>query len=143
MMLVERIKADNLAARKARNIETSTLLTTLYAEVVKIGKDAGNRETTDEETVVVVKKFIKGIDETLHYKGAPDATLQHEKEILVEYLPVQLSDDELEEIIRDLVLTMNADSVKQMGSVMSALKSEYNGEYDGMTASKLVKSYLV
>ena len=65
MTLIERIKEDNLAARKNRDQVRATLLTTLFSEAVSVGKNAGNRETTDAETLAVIKKFIKGIDDTL------------------------------------------------------------------------------
>ena len=80
MTLIERIKEDNLAARKNRDQVRATLLTTLFSEAVSVGKNAGNRETTDAETLAVIKKFIKGIDDTLSaMKDKTDPRYQAER----------------------------------------------------------------
>lgn len=71
-MLIEKIKADSIEARKAKETVKANLLVTLLAEVTKVGKDKGNRATTDEEAIAVIKKFLKGVEETLQ---ALDANL--------------------------------------------------------------------
>ena len=50
MSILNTIKNDNVTARKSRDIITSSLLSTLYAEAVNVGKNDGNRETSDKET---------------------------------------------------------------------------------------------
>ena len=64
-MLLETINQDRNEARKMKYTATATLLTTLYSEAQMVGKNDGNRETTDAEVVAVIKKFVKNIDETL------------------------------------------------------------------------------
>ena len=54
-MLINQIKSDALIARKARKIDTATLLTTLYSEASMIGKNLGNRESTDQEVLQVIE----------------------------------------------------------------------------------------
>ena len=63
MSLIQTIKTAQVAARKARD-PSASLLTTLIGEAEMVGKNAG-REVTDQEVVATIKKFIKGIDETL------------------------------------------------------------------------------
>ena len=63
-MLIEKIKEDSLRARKDRNTWKANLLTTLYAEASMIGKNKGNRVSTDEETTAVITKFLKNAQET-------------------------------------------------------------------------------
>jgi hypothetical protein len=58
---MEQIKAKQIAARKSGSADAG-LLTTLLGEAAMVGKNAG-RETTDQEVVAVVKKFVKNIDE--------------------------------------------------------------------------------
>ena len=89
-MILEKIKNASLAARKAKEALAATLLTTLYSEAVNVGKNNGNRDTTDAEAVAVVKKFLKGVDETISYlekTGGDNATAlttaRSEKEILL------------------------------------------------------------
>ena len=60
-MLLNKIKADQLAARKAKDGLATALLTTLIGDAEMVGKNAG-RLVTDEEVVAVIKKFIKNID---------------------------------------------------------------------------------
>ena len=62
---MEKIKQDRIAAMKAKDSQKSTFLSTLYAEAAMVGKNDGNRDTTDEETVKVIKKYIAGANETI------------------------------------------------------------------------------
>ncbi len=147
MSLVEKIKTDSLNARKAKDGLKATLLTTLYSEVVNVGKNNGNRDTTDAEAVAVVKKFLKGVDETLTaLQGSTDPrrdTAQAEKLVLESYLPTQLSEAELKVAIADLIDALPEKNPKQMGVLMKQMKERYEGQYDGQLASKLIKEALV
>ena len=146
MTLIERIKEDNLAARKNRDQVRATLLTTLFSEAVSVGKNAGNRETTDAETLAVIKKFIKGIDDTLSaMKDKTDprcVTACAEREILEQYRPTQLNEQQLQHILHDMVQALQERTPKQMGVIMKRLKEAYEGQYDGALASKLIKELL-
>jgi uncharacterized protein YqeY len=146
MTLVEQIKIDSLSARKAKSELKATLLTTLYSEVVNVGKNNGNRDTTDTEAVAVIKKFLKGVDETLNFLGEKvdprrDVALV-EKAILEAYLPKQMSESELKIVIADLIGVLPEKNPKQMGVLMKQLKERYDGQYDGQLASKMIKEQL-
>lgn len=109
-----------------------------------VGKNASNRESTDEEVIARVKAFIKNINETL--KSLPEShakkdTLEREKELLKKYLPQQMSEETLKEIIKKIGVT-HEKSIKSMGKVMGELKAKYGGQYDGKMASNFVKSFL-
>lgn len=146
MSLVETIKSDSLTARKAKDSLKATLLTTLYSEVANVGKNNGNRDTTDAEAVAVVKKFLKGVDETV--KALMDSSPERfaialaEQTILEQYLPKQLSEDEIRSIVVSLVNALPERSAKQMGAVMKEMKALYEGQYDGQVASRLIKEAL-
>ena len=144
-MLLAKIKHDSLEARKAHESEKALSLVTLYAEAARIGKDAGDRETTDLEVIAVVRKFVKGLDDSLAVLQAQDAIekARREKNLLSAYLPVQISGDVLAGVIAAIVATATDKSAKGMGFVMNALKAQYGGTYDGVEASKLVKASLV
>jgi len=71
MTLMEQIKTAQVTARKTGAQEAS-LLTTLLGEAAMVGKNA-NRETTDQEVVAVVKKFVKNIDENYHSTNQPQS----------------------------------------------------------------------
>ncbi len=143
-MLLDKIQAASLEARKAKQTEKASLLVTLYAEAARIGKDAGNRGTTDDEVVKVVRKFIKGIDESLAVlpEGEARNRALREKAELEVFLPMMVAGDELKAFIADIVAALPDKSPKAMGAVMKALKDKLAGAYDGTEASSLVKAAL-
>lgn len=144
-MLLEKLQAASLEARKAQNAVAAGLLTTLYSEAARVGKDQGNRVSTDDEVVAVVKKFSKNIDETLAALPESDArvaALRVEKELLAAYLPQQLDEAGLSALVAELVGALADKSPKQMGVVMAGLKARAGGQYDGAMASRLVKAAL-
>ena len=136
-MLIEKIKADMITAKKAGDKNKASLLVTLYSEAVKVGKDKENRDSTDTEVVGVVKKFLNGIDETLQVLGNQGTAVQiflQERDILNSYLPQQLDREELEDIIGPLHI-----AGKNMGEIMKHLKENYAGLYDGRIAADIIK----
>lgn len=144
-MLLEQIRQDSLAARKARDTAKSTFLVTLLAEAAKVGRDDGNRSSTDAETVAVIKKFIKNTTETLHVLGADAAArpqLALELNLLMDYLPRQASELELRTALTRLVAELPERNPKQMGALMAKLITEFDGNFDKSLASKLAKEAL-
>jgi hypothetical protein len=144
-MLLEKIREDLLTARKSVTKDSPkelakkvAALTTLYSEAANVGLDDGKRVSTDSEVTAVIKKFVKNIDECLVVISVNDAKHQEyvdERTLFEAYLPKQLSRDELQAIILSF-----GDSNK--GSIMKALKTEYNGQYDGKLAAELVDEIL-
>jgi uncharacterized protein len=133
MSLMDDIKARQLAARKAGAPFEASLLTTLLGEAAMVGKNLG-RETSDQEAVAVVKKFIKNIDETiaaLRDRNQPYEQFAHERAVLEKFLPVQLSEDTLQTL---------AKSQKDMPTFMKHLKENFAGQYDGKLASAVAKA---
>lgn len=144
-MLIEQIQKDTLAARKAGDTVRSSLLITLFSEASMVGKNAGNRVTTDQETIAVVRKFLKGVDESLAVvkDQARVAALKVEKEVLTSYLPVQMNDEQITEALEKILADKGiAREAKSMGLLMKELKAQHEGSYDGGKASTLVKSVL-
>lgn len=141
-MLIEQIKSDLLAARKNRATVAANALTALVGEAVMVGKNAGNRVSTDEEVVATVRKFLKNLDETrrnllAHNKDV--AACEEEIQIISQYLPKQLACDELKDAIVKIVLETPG---ANLGIVMRVLKEKYPGLYDGKVASELAKQVL-
>lgn len=132
MTLMEQIRAKQVAARKAGAPEAS-LFTTLLGEAAMVGKNAG-RDTTDQEVVAVVKKFIKNIDETidaLMQRGQNTHSFMIERALLDQFLPEQLSEYTLKKI---------ASEYDSMPEFMKHLKENYAGQYDGKLASQVAKA---
>ena len=141
-MLLEKIKADQLAARKNKEALKATLLTTLFSEVQMKGKNAG-RETTDDEATQVIQKFLKGVNETISYLDCAGgdnaealATARAEKEILEAYLPKMATEDE----IKAEVASLKAAGAANIGAIMKGLKDKFGSTLDGKLASQLAKA---
>jgi uncharacterized protein YqeY len=133
MTLIEQIKQKQITARKAGCIQAN-LLTTLLGEATAVGKNAGNRETTDQEVVAVVKKFIKNLDETIKAladRGQNTSSFFAERSVLEQFLPQQLNEASLEQI---------AKTKTNMPEFMKYLKEHHAGQYDGKMASTVAKS---
>lgn len=150
MSILSVIKEDNINSRKLRDSVKSSLLSTLYSEALNVGKNDGNRETTDKETLAVIKKFLDGVlftIETLQFNSDDKILVAiREKDILSTYIekfqPKQLTIEELTDIISGIAATLTDKSPKQMGFIMKKLKDSYDGMYQGNEASKIVKEIL-
>ena len=107
-----------------------------------VGKNAGNRETTDDEALAMVRKFLKNATETLQRlddAGRPTDVAKEEILILNSYLPKQLSAAQLLDAVRGM---KDVDPALNVGTAMKLLKERYNGLYDGKIASEVVKTVL-
>jgi len=147
-MLISQIKSDSLIARKARQTDTATLLTTLYSEASMIGKNAGNRESTDVEVLQVIEKFVKNANEVKNIllKNNKDASnIISEIIVLSKYLPQKMTYEELECVVKEIIMDLKGliNMQIQIGQVMGSLKKNYSNQYDGKMASEIVKKELV
>lgn len=140
MTLMQKIKADQLTARKEKSWK-ATALTTLLGEAAMIGKNDGNRETTDGECIAVIKKFINNMTETAKLCGLDDHAAM-EIDMLSEYLPQQVSGDALVLAAQQVVLELGLPSSRDMGAIMKTMKERYEGLYDGKELSNIVKDIL-
>ena len=144
MSLLAQLKKDSLLARKTADRVRGTLLSTLIGEAEMVGKNAGNRESTDEEVQQTIRKFLKNNQEALGViKDAERrALLEQESVILTAYLPPLASDVEVQAFIAAIVATLAERGPKQMGVVMGALKAKYGSDFDAKQASAWIKSAL-
>lgn len=141
MSLLEQIKNDQLTARKAKDSIKASLLTTLFSEASMKGKNAG-RETTDEEVVQVIQKFLKGVNETLKaLEYSSDGRVKAaciEKDILESYLPKMASAEEIRAAVAEIAAS-GVDPKTKMGIVMKMLKDKFGASLDGKLASQIAK----
>ena len=148
MNLLAQLKKDSMLARKAADGLRATLLSTLIGEAEMVGKNAGNRESTDDEVQQTIRKFLKNNQEALAViKDADRRTaLEQESAILVAYLPPMASEAEVKAFIADTVAGLAERSPKQMGAVMGAvmgaLKAKYGSGFDAKQANAWVKEAL-
>ena len=138
MSVLEKLKADQLTARKARKSEESSLLTTLISDVVMLGKNE-SRESTDADVTTIIRRFLKSANENMGHAGDRRDKewcdrLDAEIEILNRYLPKQMSADEIKAAVDH--------QTKNKGALMKYLKDNFSGQYDGKVASQVVDEFL-
>jgi uncharacterized protein YqeY len=148
MTLLTDIKDAQLVARKAHDAVATGVLTTLYSEAAMVGKNANPpRESTDAEVAATIRKFLKTTREFIMMAGdRRDADtvnrLSAEEEILEGFLPQQMTVDEITAVVRSFVEQNGLTNSKSMGLVMTMLKEQYGGMYDGKVASQIIKDVL-
>ena len=152
-MLIETIKKDFMEARKLREQgkNKAVFLSVLIYDIEKVIKDNYfnkdiNTEEYDKEVLKIIRKFMKNAEETIVEGTKVGKNVDKSREeikILLNYLPVQLTEDQLKVIIVDFVNVLPEKTPKMMGKVMSQLKEKYDGQYDNKVASFLVKNSLL
>lgn len=124
--MIKQIKKDMLEARKNRS-SFSPFYALLLSEIEKIGKNNGNRETTSDEAIIVIKK-LKSTLETL----PKDDKVLAELEILSKYLPEMVSEEE----VLNFLESQMPDNI---GNIMKKVKQTYGATADMRLVSKLYK----
>jgi uncharacterized protein len=144
--IAERIQADISAAAKAQDREQVAALRLLVDALQKEAKQA--RADLDEQAeIAVLKRERKRRAEAADaYRtgGREEAAAAEEREaeLIDRYLPPQISDEELQQLIADALAETGAQSQKEMGRVMSAVMAKAAGRADGRRVSELVKERL-
>lgn len=133
MSVIDQLRSKSLELRKQRSSIAPAIQFAL-SEIDKIGKNNGNRATTDDEAIKVIQKLIAVIDENikLAVNDGRLITLRHERNILESVLPKMTSDAE----VRSFLATLNNPSNK--GVVMRALKDEFGALIDMKQAGQIV-----
>lgn len=138
--LLNRIKEDQVAARKAGNKNEAVVLTTLLGEA----GPSGNSTVDDEQVQKVVQKFIKNLNDVIGFTANPEVQerMKYEIKILERYMPAQLSESQLRGAIKQALTRLQSQGVtgpKCVGMVMKELSTHYKGQFDGKVASNIVK----
>ena len=128
-----------------RALERDTLRM-LLAEIKRYQIDE-KTEATDEVVLTIINKMVKQRKDSIEQftKGGRDDLASKEKdqlEVIKQYLPEQLSEDKIREIVEATVNSTQASSMQDMGKVMGAIKSELQGKADMGLVSQIVKSSL-
>jgi uncharacterized protein YqeY len=141
MSLIAQIKADQLAARKARDADTAALLTTVLGEADTKAKKDGLSEFPDDKTIALVKSFIANQRELITKVEATASiavAANREIEVLSKYLPVQLTEAQLEDAVKAVIA--RSPETPKIGVIMGALKQQLTpGTYDGALLSAVIK----
>ena len=128
-----------------RALERDTLRM-LLAEIKRYQIDE-KTEATNEVVLTIINKMVKQRKDSIEQftKGGRDDLASKERdqlEVIKQYLPEQLSEDKIREIVEAAVNSTQASSMQDMGKVMGAIKSELQGKADMGLVSQIVKSSL-
>ena len=145
-MLKERLLEDLKIAMRDKNVIRKNTVQMIRAAILKIEKDT-QTEADDNKIIEIIAKEQKGKKDALvdfEKAGREDLIEQTKQEmkILEEYLPKQLTKEELFEIISKIIEKIGATSMKDMGIVMKEAKAEIGAGADGRTINEVVKEIL-
>jgi uncharacterized protein YqeY len=138
---------DAMKAKDARRLSTVRLIQTAIKDRDIANRGTGKDAASDDEILQILQKMVKQREESAKiYQDAGRAELaaQEREEIVVlkEFMPEQLSDEKIQEIIQGAIQETGAASPRDMGKVMAHLKEKYAGQMDFSKASSQVKDLL-
>lgn len=144
--LTEKIRAEMTDSMKAQDRERTSTLRMLLASCKNEQINLGH-ELSDEEALTVIRKAVKQrLDSIEQYTAANRPELadkeRSEMELLKGYLPPELSDEELETGLREIVASTGAQSKKDLGKVMKEASARYKGRADGRKIQEIVSRLL-
>lgn len=144
-MLLEKLQTDSIDALRSGNKTRLSTLRLLISEVKNSQIDiiAEGREMTDADVLKVLSKELKKRNDSIEaYTKAGRADLSEieeaEAKVISEYLPAQMTKEEIEKIVSEVI----AEGASDFGSVMKAAMVKIAGKADGRVVSEVVKSLL-
>jgi len=146
MNLKEQIKNDIKAAMRAKENHKRDTLRNIQAAIKQIEVDQ-RIEADDAAVEKILMKYAKQREDAIvQFKeaGRDDLVKKDEMELalVMSYLPEPMSDDELESILKEVIINTGAASMKDMGKVMGAAKSAIGSRADGGRINQIVKKLL-
>lgn len=145
-MLKEKLLEDLKNAMKEKLQNRKNVVQMVRAAILQVEKDKHIELDDNQILEIIAKEAKKRKDSIGDYEksGRQDLIDQINEEIAVlqEYLPKQLTDDELEEIIKKIIEKTGATSIKDMGKIMKSAKEEIGTRADGKRINEMVKRVL-
>ena len=149
MALHDTIRDDLKAAMKAGDTLTRDVLRMLDGAIGNeaIEKQKKDKGLSDDEVVAVVKRALKQRKDSIaQYRdgGRNDLAEKEEKEaaVLEKYMPAQMSEEDIEKIVQDVIAETGASSKADMGAVMGAAMQKCAGQADGAQVKEIVSKLL-
>ncbi len=147
MSLENTINEDLKTAMKAKDQVGLRGIRAVKSAILLYKTSGANEELNTEKEITLLQKLVKQRQDSLDIfekQGREDlASIERDEiEVIMRYLPKQLTEDELKENIREIMTRLGAASMKDMGRVMGEASKEFAGRADGKTISAVVKSLL-
>lgn len=137
MTIIEEMKAKSIELRKNKG-GLASFSTFALSEITKIGKNDGNRETTEDEAISAIKKMIDKNRSSISMTkdGYSKMKLEAEIDFLRSFLPEMVDENEIRKFLSD---EFGVDKPSNMGIAMGAIKKKFGSLVDMKEASKIVK----
>lgn len=147
MSLKEQILEDIKLAMKDRDSDKVSALRMVHSALKNKEIEVRPNELTDEDTIGVLKKLSKQRKDSIEQfqkAGRDDLVEKEQKElsVLEKYLPEQMNEDQITQIVEDCIKEVGAVSMKDMGKVMQAVTTQTQGAADNKLVSQIVKTKL-
>ena len=145
-MLKEKLLEDLKISMRDKNVVRKNTVQMVRAAILQIEKDTGS--VVDDEKIIdiIAKEMKKKKDAIADFEKAARQDLidqtNEEMKVLEEYLPKQLSKEEIKEIVSKIISDIGATSMKDMGIVMKESKSEIGARANRKTINEVVKELL-
>ena len=136
-----------LKAKDKNTYPTLRLVVSAIKDAEIAGRTKGQKEMSDSDITAILKKMIKQRNESceVYKKAGRNELLENETkeiEVINGFLPKQLSEEETKKICADVVKSVGASSMKDMGKVMGVLKSKHSDTLDFSKVSSIIKELL-
>jgi len=147
MGLEQKIMTDLKVAMKAKDQAAMRTIRAIKAAIMLLKTDGTGQVIDEAKEMKVLQKLAKQRQDSLEIfeKQNREDLAQVEREelaVIKQYLPEQMSEDELKPIIQEIITTMGANSMADMGKVMGAANAKLSGKADGKTISVIVRTLL-
>ncbi|TNM63051.1 GatB/YqeY domain-containing protein [Aliirhizobium smilacinae] len=144
--LTESMK-EAMKAKDSRRLSTVRLIQSAVKDRDIANRGVGKEAASEDEILQILQKMVKQREESAKiYQDAGRAELatqeREEIDILKTFMPEQLSDEKVDEIVAAVVAETGAAGMKDMGKVMAALRERYAGQMDFAKASGVIKAKL-
>ena len=138
---------EALKAKDKNTYPTLRLVVSAIKDAEIAGRAKGQKEISDGDITAILKKMIKQRNESceVYKKAGRNELLQNETkeiEIINKFLPKQLGEEETKKICKEVINSVGASSIKDMGKVMGALKSKHADTLDFSKVSLIIKELL-
>lgn len=147
MNFEEKITSEmKIALVEGKKLRLETLRS-LKAMILEFQKNGSGKEMNDEEAIKILNKAAKNRKDSIGMFLQAGRTELAEKEkneldIIQEFMPSQLTDEEINKIIQAIITKVGAKEIADMGKVMGASMQELNGKADGNTVQQIVRKLL-
>ena len=140
------LKNDMIIAMKTKDADKLKTIRSLRAAIQSKRLEL-NQDLTEEETMAVIAKSAKQRRDSIasfQEGGRDDLVAEEEQELTIieEYLPKQMSEEEISSIVEEILQSTSSSSMKDMGKVMGAIMPKVKGKADGGLVQTIVKNKL-